>query len=114
MAEFVVHSLYGRDGIRQGQWLYNWVAGIPPYPDAAGFDRVFIRLEFLAGLEWARASHETVRGLIPEGVEIPGPAAEAQGVLNAAWEPECAVYDVGSGRYTFTMSMDSVGPERPG
>ena len=46
------------------QWFFNWLGGIQPDADAAGFDRVVIRPQMVRGLDWVRSSYRSVRGLI--------------------------------------------------
>ena len=46
------------------QWFFNWLGGIQPAADAAGFDRVVIRPQMVRGLDWVRSSYRSVRGLI--------------------------------------------------
>jgi len=58
------------------QWFFNWLGGIQPDPEAAGFDRLIIRPQLVDGLDWVRCSYRSVRGLVvsnwsrtPGGVE---------------------------------------------
>jgi len=46
------------------QWFFNWLGGIQPDADAAGFDRIVIRPQMVRGLDWVRSSYRSVRGLI--------------------------------------------------
>lgn len=50
-------------------WFYRWVGGIQPAPDAVGFDRVLIRPQIPHGLEWAKSSHQSIRGRIESNWE---------------------------------------------
>ena len=46
------------------QWFFNWLGGIQPAADAAGFDRIVIRPQMVRGLDWVRSSYASARGLI--------------------------------------------------
>jgi len=46
------------------QWFFNWLGGIQPDPEAAGFDRLVIRPQLVDGLDWVRCSYRSVRGLV--------------------------------------------------
>lgn len=50
-------------------WFFRWVGGIQPAPDAVGFDRILIRPQIPRGLEWAKASHDSIRGRIESNWE---------------------------------------------
>lgn len=52
------HPMFGS----VSQWLFNWLGGIQPAPDARGYDSILIRPQPVAGLDWVRSSHRTVRG----------------------------------------------------
>lgn len=43
-------------------WFYNWLAGIQPHPEAAGFDRFRIRPQPVPGLDWVEAEYKSARG----------------------------------------------------
>lgn len=45
-------------------WFYRWLGGIQIAPDAVGADRLIIRPQIPAGLEWVKTSHDTVRGKV--------------------------------------------------
>jgi alpha-L-rhamnosidase len=45
-------------------WFFRWLGGIQPARDAVGFDRIEIRPQVVAGLEWVKCSHRSIRGLI--------------------------------------------------
>jgi len=45
-------------------WMYRWLAGISPAPDAVGFDRILMRPQPVEGLDWVKAEYESVRGRI--------------------------------------------------
>ena len=47
-----------------GEWYYGYLAGIRPDPEVPGFKRSIIRPLPAAGLEWAKASLETIYGLL--------------------------------------------------
>ena len=51
-------------------WMYQWVAGIAPAPDAVGFDRVVLRPQPVGDLTFARAQYRSVRGTIRSSWEI--------------------------------------------
>jgi alpha-L-rhamnosidase len=46
------------------QWFYNWLGGIQPHPDAVGFDRIIIRPQIPADLNWVNSSYDSVRGKV--------------------------------------------------
>lgn len=52
------HPMFGS----VSQWFYNWLGGIEPAADAAGFDRIHLQPRFVEGLEWVNCSVRTVRG----------------------------------------------------
>jgi alpha-L-rhamnosidase len=43
-------------------WFFRWLGGIQAAPDAIGFDRIEIRPQVVAGLDWVKCSHRSVRG----------------------------------------------------
>ena len=45
-------------------WLHEYVAGIRPDPAAPGFKKIIIKPELINGLDWARASYESIHGPI--------------------------------------------------
>ncbi len=45
-------------------WFVRCLGGIAPARDAIGFDRVVIEPKFVAGLEWATAEYDSIRGLV--------------------------------------------------
>jgi alpha-L-rhamnosidase len=137
------HPMFGS----VSEWLFAWLAGIQPAPDAVGFDRVFIRPQPVGDLTWAKGRVLTVRGdvrsewrqengkfvldvTIPPNataaVYIPGenppaveesgrPAAQAEGVTFVRTEHGAAVFEIGSGRYSFAAPWPkptkAAGPE---
>jgi len=46
------------------QWFFNWLGGIQPDPEAAGFDRLVIRPQLVDGLDWVRCSYRSARGQV--------------------------------------------------
>lgn len=54
------HPMFGS----VSQWLVNWLGGIQPDPEAVGFDRIVLRPQPVAGLDWVRCSYRSVRGPI--------------------------------------------------
>jgi alpha-L-rhamnosidase len=46
------------------QWFFNWLGGIQPDAEAAGFDRIVIRPQLVDGLDWVRCSYRSVRGMV--------------------------------------------------
>ncbi len=50
-------------------WFYRWIGGIQPAEDAVAFDRVLIRPQVPHGLEWAKSSHQSIRGRIESNWE---------------------------------------------
>ena len=53
-------------------WFQEWLAGIRPDPEAAGFDRIIIRPQPVGGLTWAKGRQRTVRGEIRSEWRIDG------------------------------------------
>jgi alpha-L-rhamnosidase len=45
-------------------WFFRWLGGIQAAEDAVGFDRILIRPQLVAGLDWVKSSHRSIRGLI--------------------------------------------------
>lgn len=54
------HPMFGS----VSQWFYNWLGGIQPADNAAGFDRIIIRPEIQGSLEWVNCSYNSVNGKI--------------------------------------------------
>lgn len=54
------HPMFGS----VSQWFFNWLGGIQPAPDARGFDSIVLQPQPVAGLDWVRCNHRTVRGNI--------------------------------------------------
>jgi len=52
------HPMFGS----VSEWLFSWLAGIQPSPDAVGFDRIVIRPQPVGDLTWAKGGILTVRG----------------------------------------------------
>ncbi|HSP41436.1 MAG TPA: alpha-L-rhamnosidase C-terminal domain-containing protein, partial [Luteolibacter sp.] len=111
-------------------WFYRWLGGIQPADDAIGFDRIIIRPQVSHGLEWAKTSHDSIRGRIESNwkkteagiefeivvppdttarIELPAGRvtesgkhlAEADGVK--ILEPSANMLNVGSGHYRFLV-----------
>jgi alpha-L-rhamnosidase len=45
-------------------WFFRWLGGIQAADDAIGFDRIVIRPQRVAGLDWVKTSHRSIRGPI--------------------------------------------------
>lgn len=111
-------------------WMFRWLVGIAPAPDAMGFNAVHLKPQPVQGLDWVKGSIDSVRGPIasewrvvgdefrwtialPPGVtgvaHLPAgfDASLATESGNAAAESEGVVelapgaWRIGSGRYTF-------------
>ena len=54
------HPMFGS----VSEWFYKALAGINPAPDACGFDKILIHPRPVEGLNWVKASHESVRGRV--------------------------------------------------
>lgn len=54
------HPMFGS----VSQWFIQWLGGIQPAPDAAGFDRIVIRPQTVSDLDWVRCSYNSIRGPI--------------------------------------------------
>ena len=46
------------------EWFYGDLAGLAPDPEFPGFERVRIRPQPVAGIDWARAAHASPRGRV--------------------------------------------------
>ncbi len=46
------------------QWMMNWLGGIQPAKSAIGFDKIVIRPQTVAGLDWVKSSYLSIRGKI--------------------------------------------------
>ncbi len=54
------HPMFGS----VSQWMMNWLGGIQPAEDAVGYDKVVIRPQTVAGLDWVNSSYRSIRGKI--------------------------------------------------
>jgi len=54
------HPMFGS----VSQWFINWLGGIQADPQAVGFDRIVIRPQPVADLQWVKCSYNSVRGRI--------------------------------------------------
>jgi alpha-L-rhamnosidase len=54
------HPMFGS----VSQWFYQWLGGIQPAPDAVGFNRIIIRPQIPAGLDWVKCHYDSARGRI--------------------------------------------------
>jgi len=54
------HPMFGS----VSEWFMKWLAGIQPHPEAVGFDRIIIRPQPVAGVDWAEARYSSIRGEI--------------------------------------------------
>lgn len=52
------HPMFGS----VSEWLFSWLAGIQPAPDAVGFDRIIIRPQPVGDLTWVKGGVQTARG----------------------------------------------------
>jgi alpha-L-rhamnosidase len=52
------HPMFGS----VSEWFYKGLAGINPAPEAVGFDQIIIKPQPVNGLDWARASYDSVHG----------------------------------------------------
>jgi alpha-L-rhamnosidase len=116
-----------------GEWIWRVVAGLEPDEAYPGWERFVIHPRPGGGLTWARAEHESLRGMIrvawelhdhlftlratvPPGtcatVRLPAlgavdegglPVAEAAGVTIVSSKPTATVLEVGSGDYEFSV-----------
>jgi len=46
------------------EWLYHDLAGLQPDPAGPGFKKIIIRPQIVGDITWARATHESPRGLV--------------------------------------------------
>jgi alpha-L-rhamnosidase len=121
------HYAYGS----VGEWMFGTLAGIDT--DGPGFKKLMIHPRPGDGLTWAKASYDSIHGLIATdwkfkssdlllNVTIPAntvatvyvparsgndvteggrPASKSTGVKFLRMDPDAAVYEVGSGAYSF-------------
>ena len=54
------HPMFGS----VSEWFYKVPGGINAAPDAVGFDKIILRPRPLGDLTWAKASYNSVRGII--------------------------------------------------
>jgi len=54
------HPMFGS----VSQWFFNWLAGIQPADDAAGFDRIVLCPQLVEDLDWVKCSYDSIRGPI--------------------------------------------------
>ncbi len=54
------HPMFGS----VSQWMMNWLGGIQPAPEAAGFDKIIIRPQTPQSLNWVKSSYRSIRGKI--------------------------------------------------
>lgn len=92
-------------------WMYRWLAGIRADPEAPGYRRFTVAPEIPEGLDWVRASLQTVRG--PLSVEWKRAGASIELALTAPPSSEATVLlpgraaeRVGAGRHTFNWVAD--------
>jgi len=134
------HPMFGS----VSEWLFSWLAGIQPSPDAVGFDRILIRPQPVGDLTWAKGGVVTIRGevrsewriekgrfildvSIPPNttalVYIPGtdaavvteggrPATEAENVTFLRPDRGAVVFEIGSGRYSFSSKLQGGHPQQ--
>ena len=53
-------------------WYFRWLGGIQCADDAVGFNRIMLRPQMPAGLDWVKTSHRSVRGEIVSNWSING------------------------------------------
>lgn len=99
------HPMFGS----VSQWMTQWLGGIQPAPNAVGFDRILIKPQTPAGLNWEKSSQKTIRGVVVSNwsrqgtkvtyeIEIP---VNTRARIVLAGRPNAV--DVGSGRYSFAV-----------
>ncbi|KAA8486287.1 alpha-L-rhamnosidase [Arcticibacter tournemirensis] len=118
-------------------WYYENVAGIKSDPDAPAFKKIIMKPEMIDGLTYARASYQSVHGLVKSDwkkagktfiwnisvpantralVYIPASSAEkvkegkkaasaSDGLKFLKMEGNRALFEAGSGDYSFTSNM---------
>ena len=106
-----------------GVWMYEYLAGMRPDPEKPGFSHIIVKPYPVSGLTRVKASHEAPYGTIATEwtrtagtlalkvtvppntsatVFVPGSGAvEAAGLKPARQEGGAAVFETGSGTYTF-------------
>jgi alpha-L-rhamnosidase len=53
-------------------WYFRWLGGIQCADDAVGFDRIMLRPQIPAGLDWVNTSHQSLRGEIVSNWSVNG------------------------------------------
>jgi alpha-L-rhamnosidase len=53
-------------------WYFRWLGGIQCADDAVGFDRIMLRPQIPAGLDWVKTSHQSLRGEIVSNWSVNG------------------------------------------
>ncbi|HEY1661625.1 MAG TPA: family 78 glycoside hydrolase catalytic domain [Verrucomicrobiae bacterium] len=126
------------------EWFFHDLAGVQNAPDSAGFEKIVIAPQTVSGVDWARASYNSIHGwiasdwkraggklqlhvTIPPGttaeVFVPAksastvtesgqPADQNKDVRYLRMENNCAVFQIGSGRYLFEANRDDMLPKR--
>lgn len=64
-------------------WFYQYLAGIRPADNAAGFNRIVIRPRMVDGLSWVKAHHDCVLGRIASQWRIEGARLRMRVVIPA-------------------------------
>jgi alpha-L-rhamnosidase len=112
------------------EWFFHDLAGIQNAPNTAGFQKIIIAPKIVGDLKWVHASYDSIRGkivvnwghnngkftlevLTPPGTtaEVFVPEKHSTAVANAAGETflrmenDCAVFEIGSGKYKFASKL---------
>lgn len=85
-------------------WLFAWLAGIQPAPEAIGFDKIELRPQFVSGLTQVKASYRSVRGPIAvewkrQGARVALSIEVPVGCTATLYLPDGTVRSLESGRH---------------
>jgi alpha-L-rhamnosidase len=122
------HPMFGS----VSQWFFNRLGGIQPAPESIGFDKIIIRPEIVEDLQWVKCRYDSVRGpivsnwqkrdghlyfdieipvnsqaevFIPlqKGKKVPEANESLESIVFLREENGAMLYEVGSGRYLFSI-----------
>ena len=85
------------------EWLFRWLGGIQPNPEAVGFDRLAIRPQLVDGVDWVRSTYRSIRGPVEvnwsrAGGEVEWEITIPVNVTATLFVPAARIEDVEEGR----------------
>lgn len=100
------HPMFGS----VSEWFYKCLGGIKPAPDAAGFDKIIIQPQPVAGVQWVTCSYDSVHGKIVSNWTKDGHRFDLHvripiGTAATVMVPGRDATVVGSGEYDFTSTL---------